>query len=275
MQESAVRTEALDDNGQPLLRMRDAVVRRVGRDILSVDDFTLEHGENMVLLGPNGAGKSTFIRLITREVHPLYREEPPVLFCGSDRTLLTEVKRRLGIVSATMQDEITVHLPAIDIVCGGLFGTLGLPQNAVVSDEARDRAYEAMKMLAIEGLADRDVMVLSSGQARRVLIARALIHDPEVLVFDEPCTGLDPEGMFYVRRSMRKLVAGGKSIILVTHYPEDIIPEIERLLMIKDGHIFADGSKSELMTSEAISSLFDVPLQVKEQNGYYSLVSEY
>lgn len=130
-------------------------------------------------------------------------------------------------------------------------------------------------MLGVADLAERDIKTLSTGQARRILLARALIHDPEVLVFDEPTTGLDPEGMYYVRKSMRDLVERGKSIILVTHYPEDIIPEIERVVMIKEGKLFDDGKKEELLTSTRMSELFNVPLRIIEQDGYFSLVSEY
>lgn len=259
----------------PLLQMRDAVVRRAGREILNVENFTLDHGENVVILGPNGAGKSTFIRLFTREIFPLHRDIAPVLFCGKERATLQEVKSAMAVVSATMQDQITVHLPVIEIVAGGLFHTLGLPHGYEMTDDDRQRAMTSMEMLGIAALADRDVMTLSSGQARRVLIARELVYDPEVLVFDEPCTGLDPEGMFYVRRSMRNLVRSGKSIMLVTHYPEDIIPEISRVVMIKDGVVFDDGAKQDLLTDERMSDLFDVPMKVLEQNGYYSLVSEY
>ena len=260
---------------QPLLQMRDAVVRRAGQEILHVDNFVLNHGENVVLLGPNGAGKSTFIKLFTREIFPLYRDVPPVLFNGQERPLLADVKKALAVVSATMQDQITVHLPVIQIVVGGLFRTLGLPHGYEMTVEDEEQALRAMRMLGIEQLAGKDVMTLSSGQARRVLIARELVYDPEVLVFDEPCTGLDPEGMYYVRKSMRTLVNNGKSVMLVTHYPEDIIPEISRVVMIKDGLVYNDGPKEELLTSEKMSELFDVPLKVLQQNGYYSLVSEY
>lgn len=261
--------------GQPLMQLHDAVVRRAGREILNIADFQVNYGENIAMLGPNGAGKSTFLRLFTREVHPLHRDISPVRFNGKDRIILSEVKSIMGIVSATMQDQVTVHLPAVQIVAGGLFGTLGLPHHYEMTKADEEAALAAMEMLGIEHLAGRDVMTLSSGEARRVLIARELIHDPQVLVFDEPCTGLDPEGMFYVRRSMRKLVQSGKSVILVTHYPEDIIPEVDRVVMIKDGTIYDDGPKKELLTSEKMSSLFEVPMKVLEQNGYYSLVSEY
>lgn len=249
----------------PLFELHNAVVVRGGRPILSIDSFTLEQGEHLALLGPNGSGKSTFVRMITREMMPLYREEPPVRFKGDARATLSEVRKCLGIVSSTMQDQVRVHLPARDIVAGGLFGTVGLPLR--VSDEAaadaREKAGGPLEMLGVGDLADRDVMTLSTGQSRRVLIARALVSDPEVLIFDEPCTGLDPEGMYYVRKSMRTLAHAGKGIVLVTHYPEDVIPEIKRLMLLKDGKVFADGLKDDLLTDETMSALFGVPLQVR------------
>ncbi len=259
----------------PLIQLRDAVVRRKGTNILDIESFDLRSGENIALLGPNGAGKSTFIQLITREVFPLHRDVPPALFRGNERTTLQETKKVLGVVSSTMQDQITVHLPAFDIVAGGLFGSLGIPDMYQVTSQSRERVLDIMEMLGVLDLAKRDIKTLSTGQARRILLARALIHDPEVLVFDEPTTGLDPEGMYYVRKSMRDLVGQGKSIILVTHYPEDIIPEVDRVVMIKEGKLFADGSKAELLTSARMSALFDVPLRIIEQDGYFSLVSEY
>lgn len=264
-----------EDTQVPLVTLHDAVVRREGKEILNIDDFTLGQGENIALIGPNGAGKSTFTHLITREVFPLWREEPPVLFKGRDRVTLAETKECLGVVSSTMQNQITVHMPAIEVVYGGLFGTLGVPQHHTMSEEGRAKAQESLDFLGVGNLADRDVMTLSSGQARRVLIARALVHDPEVLVFDEPTTSLDPEGMYYVRKAMRDLVAAGKGIILVTHYPEDIIPEIDRVVMIKDGRLYGDRPKAEALTNECVSDLFGVPLRILSQDGYYSLVSEY
>ena len=272
----------------PFLQLRKAVVRRAGRAILTIDAFELACGENIALLGPNGSGKSTFVKLVTREMLPLHRDEPPVLFKGRDRATLAEVKRSLGVVSSTMQEQMTVHLPVVDIVAGGLFGALGIPQAVAAADAdgARDRALATMGLLGVADLAARDAMTLSTGQARRALIARALVHDPEALVFDEPCTGLDPEGMFYVRRSMRALAQAGKSIVLVTHYPEDVIPEIVRLVLVKDGAVFADGPKERLLSDDTMSALFDVPLRVKrtavpavaknaEEDAYFSLVSAY
>lgn len=259
----------------PLIVLHDAVVRREGKEILNVEDFTLNQGESIALIGPNGAGKSTFISLITREVFPLYREHPPVLFKGKERATLQETKECLGVVSSTMQQQMRVHLPAIDLVYGGLLGSLGVPHWHETTEEGIAKAQKALDFLGVGDLAQRDIMTMSSGQARRVLVARALVHDPEVLVFDEPTTALDPEGMYYVRKAMRDLVAAGKAVILVTHYPEDIIPEIDRVVMIKDGKLFGDAPKAEALTTECVSELFGVPLKILSEDGYFSLVSRY
>ena len=267
--------EASSSLRPPLFSIRDAQVVRAGRTILSVDAFDLAEGEHVALLGPNGAGKSTFIQLLTREVFPLYRDEPPVRFKGKARPLLTELRQELGIVSATMHDQVRVHLPVEDLVCGGHFGTLGLPSHVELTDDVRAKALEALDHLGIADLAPRDIMTLSTGQVRRVLVARELMSDPSVLIFDEPCTGLDPEGMYHVRDTMRLLAEEGRSIVLVTHYPDDIIPVIDRVLLIKDAAVYADGPKERYLDSEHMSELFGVPLEVDERGGWYSLRGVY
>lgn len=270
-----MRFRAPDMQVPPLFSIHDADVVRAGKTILHVEDFSLAEGEHVALLGPNGAGKSTFIQLLTREVFPLYRDEPPVRFRGQVRPLLGDIKSALGIVSSTMHEQVRVHLPAIEVVCGGLFGTLGLPMHREVAEAEFARAREALDRLHIEALADRDIMTLSTGQVRRVLVARELVRDPSVLVFDEPCTGLDPQGMYHLRETMRTLAAEGRSIVLVTHYPEDIIPAIDRVLLVKDSRVFADGPKRELLCDEVMSDLFDVPLTVSEHDGWYSLYGKH
>lgn len=262
----------------PFFELHDAVVRRAGKPILSIDSFAMAQGEHVALLGPNGAGKSTFVNLITREVLPLHRDEPPVRFMGRDRATLAEVKQLVGIVSSSMQKQISVHLPAIDVVVGGLYGSIGVPQRVAVSDENRARALRALGMVGVADVADRDVMTLSTGQSRRVLIARALVGEPAALVLDEPCTGLDPQGMHHVRASMRRLAQAGITLVLVTHYPEDVVPEIGRIVLLKDGRVRADGAKERVLTSESMSDLFDAPLRIVRTGArgeYYSIASEY
>lgn len=255
----------------PLYQLRNATVRRAGRDILHINDLTLNEGESLAVLGPNGSGKSTFVNLLTREVLPLYRDVPPVLFRGQANATLADIKAQVGFVSSCMQAQISVHLPCIQVVEGGLFGSLGRPMRMSVTPEQTAKALAVMEDLGIANLAERDVMTLSTGQARRVLIARALVHDPSILVFDEPCTGLDPEGMYYVRLTMSRIAAAGRAVVLVTHYPEDIVPEIGRVLLLKDGAVLADGPKQDVLTGPALTTLFDVPIDVHEYDGTYSI----
>ncbi len=255
----------------PLLELAGAVVMRDGRAILSVDEFRIAEGERLVVLGPNGAGKSTLIKLLTKEVLPLWADPPPVRFLGEPRYELREARKLLGVVSATAQDEADVVLPAREVVLGGFFGALGVPGHVAVTAEQELAADAALAELEVAHLAERTMTTLSTGEARRVLFARALVHDPAVLVLDEPCAGLDPHAAYHVRRALRTLAAGGRSLVLVTHHVEDIVPEIDRAVLLKDGRIVADGRKRDLMTAETLGELFDIPVEVEERAGEYRL----
>ncbi len=259
----------------PFIKLTDAAVRRSGRCILHIDSLQLAEGESVAVLGPNGAGKSTFVGLLTRDIHPLHRDVPPVEFRAQAQPLLDEVKRELGYVSSSTQAQAAVHLPVWEVVAGGLFGSLGVPKRFSVGLEHRQQVDEALSQVGIADLAERDMTTLSSGQARRALIARALVHDPSALIFDEPCAGLDPQGMFHVRHAMRHVAQQGRAVVLVTHYLEDIIPEIERVILMKDGRIVADGPKCDLLTSENMAALFGIPATVTVDDGYYSLHANY
>lgn len=260
-----------EPNQKQLLEINDAVVRRGGKAILSVDRLALAEGESLAILGPNGSGKSTLVKLVTREVFPLHRDVPPVVFRGNPRMTLAEAKRCTGVVSSTMQDQIRVHLPALEVVVGGLFGSLGVPLRQKATDSQRQRSLSVMRELGIDDLADRDILTLSTGQARRVLIARALVHDPDILIMDEPCSGLDPEGMYYVRKTIEKLAQDGHSILLVTHSLEDITPSIDRVILLSEGRLAAMGPKQEVLTTSRMTALFGIPVKVVVNDGRYYL----
>lgn len=255
----------------PLLELAGAVVARDGRAILTVDEFRIAEGERLVVLGPNGAGKSTLIKLLTREVLPLWADPPPVRFLGEPRYELREARKLIGVVSATAHDESLVMLPARDVVLGGFFGALGVPPHERPTAEQRTAAKAALAELEVEHLADRLMTTLSTGEARRVLFARALVHGPAVLVLDEPCAGLDLHAAYHVRRALSALAAGGRTIVLVTHHIEDIVREIDRAVLLKNGRIVADGPKREIITSETLGELFDIPAEVEQRAGEYRL----
>jgi len=255
----------------PLLDLANATVVRDGRAILHVDSFRIAEGERLAVLGPNGAGKSTLIKLLTREILPIWVEPPPVLFRGQERIPLLEARRLLGVVSASAQEQADVLLPALEVVLGGFFGALGVPQREAPTSVQETAALRALEELEIGHLAHRMMTTLSTGEARRVLFARALVHDPAVLVLDEPCAGLDPHASYHVRQALRTLADGGRSLVLVTHHVEDIVGQIDRIVMVRDGRIAADGPKADLMTSERLTDLFEVPVAIEERDGEFRL----
>lgn len=256
---------------QELLRLHDAKVKMDGRVILDVDDFVINQGERIVVLGPNGSGKSTLVKLLTKEIEPVWRETPPVLFMGqpdpSEETLIETV----GLVSTDVQERMMVHRTVFDIVLGGFFGSVGVPFHIGASDEQVEQARKAIREIGIPSLSERDVLTLSTGQARRALIARALINGPALLIFDEPTSGLDPEGAWNMRQSLSALAKAGHTILVITHNVSDIMPEFDRVVMLQDAHIVADGPKEEVLTTQKLRHLFGVPITLVETDGRYHL----
>ena len=256
---------------QELLRLHDAKVKMDGRVILDVDDFVINQGERIVVLGPNGSGKSTLVKLLTKEIEPVCRETPPVLFMGqpdpSEETLIETV----GLVSTDVQERMMVHRTVFDIVLGGFFGSVGVPFHIGASDEQVEQARKAIREIGIPSLSERDMLTLSTGQARRALIARALINGPALLIFDEPTSGLDPEGAWNMRQSLSALAKAGHTILVITHNVSDIMPEFDRVVMLQDAHIVADGPKEEVLTTQKLRHLFGVPITLVETDGRYHL----
>ena len=253
----------------PLIAFRDAEVVRSGRTILRVDALAFNEGEHVAVLGPNGAGKSTLIALVTRDARPLAREKPSVLLRGQARWDLFAARRVFGVVSDALQDTYRRDVTILDVVLSGFFGSVGLYRRAEVVPAMLARAHELLAFLGIGELAERTMSTLSTGEARRALIGRALIHEPALLVLDEPTHGLDPAGTYHFLALLQRIAAGGCALVIVTHHVGDIVPEVDRVVMLKDGRVFRDGPKSELLTSEAISSLYDVPVTVQEREGWY------
>ncbi len=209
-----------ENGSSPLFEVRDATVVRDGHIILRIDEFVIREGEHLAILGPNGAGKSTLIGLLTRDVLPIWADPYPVRFQGETRIEAARARRLLGVVSSTSQETIRVHLPVREVVLGGLCGTLGLPPHVEgnILPSHQSAARDAMRAAGIAELGERDMATLSTGEARRALIARALVNDPSVLVLDEPCAGLDPSAAWHLRDTMRDLARGGRTIVLVTHH---------------------------------------------------------
>jgi iron complex transport system ATP-binding protein len=257
----------------PLIEFENVTIQRGERVVLDRINLSIRQGEHAAILGPNGSGKSTLIKVISRELYPRLKEEPWSLrIMGRDRWNLFELRNHLGIVSNDWMQQCTRPYSGLEIVLSGFFGSVGIWPNHPVTDEMRQKADEVLRLLEITHLADRNTNEMSSGEARRILIARALVHDPQALVLDEPTTSLDLHATHELREIFRKLAQNGISLIMVTHHLPDIVPEIARAVLIRNGKIFCDGPKEQVFQASTLSGLFGVPVEVLERHGYYHVL---
>jgi iron complex transport system ATP-binding protein len=228
-------------------------------------------GEHVAILGPNGCGKSTLIKTITRECYPLASPESSISILGQSIWNIFDLRSLLGIVSNDLMAQCTREITGFDIVLSGFFSSIGIWPNHHVTGDMRGKASQILKLLEAPHLAHKPVDEMSSGEARRVLIGRALVHDPKALLLDEPSTSLDLSAQHELRETVRKLARSGMGILLVTHHLSDIIPEIERVIFMREGQIVADGPKGETLTAAALRELFGVEVEMAQRDGYYHL----
>ena len=248
-------------------------IRVVRGDNVALDDFSLRisSGEHVAILGPNGCGKSTLIKTITRECYPIVREGSSMTILGKSRWNVFELRSVLGIVSNDLMQDVTGETSGREVVLSGFFSSTKIFDHQNVEPEHRKRADAALERVGVPHLADRAVAEMSSGEAKRILIARALAHDPATLLFDEPSNSLDVFAQHGLRETMRQLAQSGIGILLVTHHLSDVIPEIDRVVLMKNGKIQADGLKKDLLNPEEISRLFGLPIEITRRDGYYHL----
>ena len=228
-------------------------------------------GEHVCILGPNGCGKSTLIKTITRECYPVAREGSSISILGRERWNIFELRSLLGIVSPDLLASCTTDATGRDVVLSGFFSSTRIFPHHHPDPQHLARAEATLERLGIAHLAHRAVSQMSSGEAKRTLIARALVHDPQTLLFDEPSNALDIAAQFQLRDTMRELAQSGHGILLVTHHVAEIIPEIERVVLLREGRILADGGKQEILTASHLSSLFSVPVRLVQHDGYFHL----
>jgi iron complex transport system ATP-binding protein len=258
--------------GSKILEIRNATVFRGETRVFDGLDLEIEEGRSTVVLGPNGAGKTTLLRLITRDLYCVVREGSWVRVLGRERWNVFELRDRLGIVSPELQVRFERRISGRDVVLSGFFSSVGLYRHQTVTASQRVRADQVIRSLRIDSLAERSFATLSAGEQRRFLLARALVHDPQSLILDEPTTGLDPQGAFGFLSIVRGLAREGKTLILVTHHLHEIPPEVEHVVLLKEGRVFAEGEKAEILSSEVLSELFGTSLELVEKDGHYRVL---
>ena len=257
----------------PLIEFHNVTVQRGESLVLDGLTLSIAQGEHVAILGPNGSGKSTLVKLVSRELYPRMKPEPWSLrILGRDRWNLFELRNQLGLVSNDWMQMCTRDYAGYEIVLSGFFGSVGIWPYHHVTPEMERKAREVMELLEIAHLAARNTSEMSSGEARRMLIARALVHDPQALILDEPTTSLDLRATYELREILRKLARNGIGMIMVTHHLPDIIPEMQRVVLLANGRVCRDGPKREVLAAAALQEMFGIPVEVLERDGYYHVL---
>jgi iron complex transport system ATP-binding protein len=259
----------MENESPPLLELRNVSVVRGKNLALDCVSLRIASGEHVCILGPNGCGKSTLIKTITRECYPVQSDDSAIAILGRSVWNIFELRPQLGIVSPDQLAACTTDATGMDAVLSGFFSSTRIFPNHQPVAEHRERAEAALARLRIAHLAERPVMEMSSGEAKRTLIARALVHEPKTLLLDEPGNALDIGGQLELRATLRELANAGLSIVLVTHHVAEILPEIERVVLLQRGSVVADGPKESVLTSEQLSALFGARVRVFREDGYF------
>jgi iron complex transport system ATP-binding protein len=255
-----------------ILEINNVAAYRGSTRVFNNLSLAVARGCHTVILGPNGAGKTTLLKLLTRDIYPVHRDGSYVRIFGRDRWDVAELRAHFGIVSHDLQHAYVGYASGLNIILSGYYSSLDTWEHQQFSAENIARAKHIMAALGVAALKARTFATMSTGEQRRFLLGRALVHDPEALVLDEPTSGLDVTACFHYLDLIRDLMRAGKTIILVTHHIHEIPPEVSRVVLLKGGEVIADGAKAAILSSENLSRLFDAPLEVVRANGFYQVV---
>jgi iron complex transport system ATP-binding protein len=259
----------------PLLELTHATVVIGGVRALDDVSLTIPAGQHTAIVGPNGSGKSTLINLLTHQERAFAGGgDPAVRVFGSERWNVFELRAALGVVSSDLHHRFVEgnsngRITGHEAVLSGFFASQGIMAHVEITEAMRERARGALAQLEASHLAGKVLNEMSSGEARRVLIARALVTGPRALVLDEPTTGLDLIARYRFMELVRGIARSGPTLVLVTHHIEEIIPEVERVVLLRKGRVAADGTKDQTLTSERLTHVFGAPIAVRCDDGYY------
>jgi iron complex transport system ATP-binding protein len=240
--------------------------------ILDNFSLTIDESQSTVILGPNGSGKTTILKLLNRELYIVEDKKSSLKIFEKDRWNVDDLRSNLGVVSQNLQYGYSNSALGLYVVLSGFYSSDGIWQHQKFDENKLNRAKEVMELLSITALQDREFSTMSTGEQRKFLLARSLVNDPAVLVFDEPTSGLDMSTCFQYLEIIRELISMGKKVILVTHHVHEIPPEVTRVILLKEGRVVEDGVKDKVLNDASLTNLFDWPIKVIKENGYYQAI---
>ncbi|MCC6154595.1 MAG: ABC transporter ATP-binding protein [Candidatus Hydrogenedentes bacterium] len=247
----------------PILSVNNVHFVRNHRQILNGVTWTIAPGEHWAILGANGSGKTTLLKIVTGYE---WATEGSVEVLGErfGESDIRVLRKHVGWVSSSLEHRLPANDRAIDVVLSGLDASLGVYRS--FDDSEKEAAHCALKSIGGEDLARKRYGVLSQGEQQRVLIARALVARPSILILDEPCAGLDPAARYRFLDDMGRLAqsSDAPALILVTHHIEEIGPWIGKVLVLKNGYVLKQGSPTTALTDEVLSDAFSIPCHVRK-----------
>lgn len=245
-----------------------------GRPVIHDLSLKLKIGESTTILGPNGAGKSTIVNLINRSVYPLVKQGSHFELFGSSTINLWQLRSRIGMASSELEQRFSPQIRARELLLSGFFGSTRLGRDQTPTREQQAKTESLLQQLSLDAFAEQAFGELSDGQRRRLMIARALVHNPKVLVLDEPCRALDLKACHQLMNTMRELCRTGTTLLVITHRIDTIIPEMRRILFVQNGRLCADGTPNQLLLDHKLSDLFKTPLRVVEHKGFRQVLPD-
>lgn len=258
-----------------VVNFRNVSVRRSGNYILKNVDWAVAPGQNWVVLGANGAGKTTLVNLLTGRVFPCFEPdttaEAKVLNYQLGRVDVTDLRTVVGMASSHENHLFDTYDTVLNTVVSALYGKT-VRGRETYDEIDLQRAKDLLSILAIDHLADRVFASLSQGEAQRVLIARALVTDPQILVLDEPTAGLDMGARELLLLALEEIAKDRRSpaLVMVTHHVEEIPPGFTHAALMQGGQIVHQGPIAGVLTNEKVSETFGLPLQVELRNGRWT-----
>jgi len=232
-------------------------------------NLKLKYSENVILMGPNGSGKSSLIDLINRNIYPVLGNNVLLKIFNEDLINIWELRKRISTVKKDIKNRINPNLQVFDLILSGLYGKYCYVSNKSASDDYKVESL--MENMNISNLSKKYFSYLSDGEKKISLIARALIKKPEILILDEPIANLDYKSRFFVIDKINELSKLNTKIFCVTHDISTITKIYDRVILLKDGEIIADGDQNKVINSENLNKLFGIQVEITKNNGLWNI----
>lgn len=258
-------------NDPLLIDIHNATIWRGATRVFENLTLSIAQHERVAILGPNGSGKTTLLKTINRELYPVVAKDSWVRILGRDHWNVWDLRKHIGVVSHDLHKRYTPATTALEVVVSGFYSSIGVHGVIAsrVSDDQVKKASATLDKLGISSLRSVPLQSMSTGQQRRCLLGRALVHEPQTLILDEPTVGLDFTASFDYLGRIRELSKTGHNIVLVTHHLSEIPTEVDRVIVLKDGAVMADGDKVSVLTGELLSSVYETQIRVAELDGHF------